>query len=62
MDEAIRLLLQVAMIVSPTSKEQEGFSTMVQDMRGVGESPLTITGALVDAISDGLKHGNWPNP
>jgi len=52
-------LLQAAMELSPTAREQEAFSAMVNTMRGAGESQRAITVALLQAMLDGVQHGTW---
>lgn len=60
MREAMYHILEVAVIVSPTDKEQQAFARIYRDMQDAGESPKSIIVALAGAVQDGLKHGNWP--
>lgn len=57
---AVANLLAVAMVVSPTSTEQGAFGTLVNRMESAGELNCDIIVALADAISDGIRLGNWP--
>lgn len=52
--------LSLAMLVSPTSKEQFAFQEMYSNMRAAGESDRAIIIAVCGGIQDGLKHNNWP--
>jgi hypothetical protein len=56
--EANKHLLQAAMLISPTSKEQEGFTALTH-IRGISQQSLTIL--LINTMSDGLSYGNWPS-
>lgn len=58
--EARRTLLMAAMQVSPTSAEQISFTGMVNQMLGAGEDERAVCAEIASAISDGLRHGNWP--
>ena len=53
-------MLQAAMYVSPTGTEQAAFGALVNKMEGAGEPSTVIALALADAISDGVRAGNWP--
>ena len=53
-------LLQAAMLVSPTGKEQRAFTAMVHEMDAAAETELAVCTALSGAITDGLRYGNWP--
>jgi hypothetical protein len=60
MNEAVRLLLDAAMYVAPTSVEQAGFSDLVNRMRGGGCSQDSIVIELTSAIFAGVSRGAWP--
>lgn len=57
---AVAKLLAASYIISPTGVEQEAFSRMVNEMRGVGESEKAVAKELAGCIYNGLEKGNWP--
>jgi len=59
-NEANRHLMAVAVLVSPTGKEQEAFGRMCNLMYGDGLVEKEIFLGLLGAIQDGVKNGNWP--
>lgn len=59
--ECTRALLQAAMVVAPTGKEQQGFAKIVRAMEGAGEDDGQIALNLAQALVDGLKLGHWPS-
>jgi hypothetical protein len=61
-NEKIGAALQLAMLVSPTGKEQEAFSEMLSEMNMAGVEQSEQLEWLLSAILDGLRHGNWPKP
>jgi hypothetical protein len=53
--------LELAYEVSPTGTVQQSFTKMKWAMEEVGETEQAVTLAILDGISDGLRHGNWPS-
>lgn len=59
--ESISEALKIAMLVSPTGKEQMAFAAFVNRMRGSTEnSDKQILRGLLAAIGDGLNKNIWP--
>jgi hypothetical protein len=52
--------LGLAMMVSPTGKEQQAFVLLIQEARADGLDSDGVLEHLVGAIHDGLSKGNWP--
>lgn len=59
---AKNFILLSAMRLSPTGKEQEAFAQIKRDAEALGADENEIILALLGAIQDGVKHGNWPQP
>ena len=59
-NDAVRHALAIAVLVSPTGREQEAFGQMVNAMYDDGLSEKRILSDLLGAISDGIRYNNWP--
>ncbi len=60
--EANRKLLDVVMHVAPTEKEQQAFTSLVNETRWENfEDEEIVFKHLLNALSDGIRFGNWPS-
>lgn len=57
---AKQALLTAAFALAPTSREQEGFVKMVQEMDRACETHELILIQLITSLTDGAIYGNWP--
>lgn len=48
--------------VAPTGKEQRALVSMLHEAEHAKESNEAIILMLADAIANGLRYGNWPQP
>lgn len=53
-------LFAAAMDLSPSSDEQFAFTSLLSQARRDGASDREICVALLGAMQDGIKYGNWP--
>lgn len=60
MSSTVRVLLQAAMELSPTSVEQQAFTSLVHEMQREGEEEADVVITLLGLLLDGLRYGNWP--
>ena len=62
MDKEYRQHLLTAInYLAPTGLVQARFVKMLHEMEEAGETEKYIARALVNALADGLNHGNWPS-
>lgn len=54
--EMCQRALALAMDLAPTGREQDGFSRLAQEI----PDPTERLDALLGAILDGFRYGNWP--
>lgn len=58
-ENAIQHLLTAFNIVAPSGKEQRAMIAALREMADEGETGRAQILAIADAISNGLRHGNW---
>lgn len=59
--EAKRLILQAAVLLAPTSREQMAFCDLVAELAKDPEiSHRNEILYLINTLKDGLEYGNWP--
>lgn len=58
--QATQTALHLAMLVSPTGKEQRAFTALVHELEQASETPAIVLRRVVGGIYDGLAYGNWP--
>lgn len=55
-------MLGVCQRLSPTGREQQSFSELYNTVKAEGAPNEIIVLHLMDALSDGIRFGNWPQP
>ena len=55
--EINRQLLATAMLIAPTGEVQQGFAALARSTPSDA-----VPTALLGAMLDGLRYGNWPDP
>ena len=61
-NDAKQALLSAVMLLAPTGAVQRRMVNLLHDMEDAGEMQSEIIVALLGAMLDGIKHGNWPQP